>query len=164
MTKKIAVYPGSFDPPTKGHLDLILRASKIFDKLIILLLPNVSKKPLFSVEERIEMLDKIISKRKLKNVSVETYNGLLVDYLKLKNLSIVIRGLRAISDFEYEFQMVLVNREIFKNIETIYLMPDIKWSYLSSSIVKELATFGGKIDKFIPKEIVEMVKRKFKYK
>ncbi len=162
MKEKVAVYPGSFDPPTNGHLDLIIRASRIFDKLIILLMTNISKKSLFLVEERLSMLKKIIFKRGLKNVSVETYSGLLVDYLKDRNLNIVIRGLRAISDFEYEFQMVLANREIFDKIETIYLMPDIKWSYLSSSIVKEIASFGGDISKFVPKEIVDIIKRKFK--
>lgn len=159
--KKI-IYPGSFDPPTNGHLDLILRVCKIFDFVTVAVLNNPNKKSFFSLEERVEMLKKIISKRNLQNkVEVDYFNGLLIDYLKIKKCNIVLRGLRAISDFEYEFQMILTNRKMFKDMETIYLMPDIKWSFISSSLIKEIASFGGDISMFVPKEIVNMIKRKF---
>lgn len=159
--KKVVVYPGSFDPPTNGHLDLILRASKIFDRVIVLVITNTSKRTTFSIDERVEMLNKIITKRKLKNVMVDKFDGLLVDYMRKNNLKIVLRGLRAVSDFDYEFQMVLTNRKMYEEIETIYLMPDIKWIYLSSSLVKEIASFKGDISLFVPKEIVSLIKQKF---
>ncbi len=159
--KKVVVYPGSFDPPTNGHLDLILRASKIFDRVIVLVITNTSKRTTFSIDERVEMLNKIITKRKLKNVMVDRFDGLLVDYMRKNNLKIVLRGLRAVSDFDYEFQMVLTNRKMYEEIETIYLMPDIKWIYLSSSLVKEIASFKGDISLFVPKEIVSLIKQKF---
>lgn len=163
MKQKVVVYPGSFDPPTNGHVDLIERASKIFDKVIILVMVNVNKNYTFSTEERVQMLQNIIKKRKLYNVTVDLHNGLLVDYLRKEKLNIVLRGLRAVSDFEYEFQMVLTNRKMNPQMETIYLMPDIKWTYLSSSLVKEIATFGGDITNFVPKEILPIIKRKFKF-
>ncbi|MCX7910305.1 MAG: pantetheine-phosphate adenylyltransferase [Endomicrobia bacterium] len=157
------IYPGSFDPPTNGHVDLILRASKIFDFVIVAILNNPNKNTFFSLEERIEMLQEIIKKNNLKNkVEIDNFNGLLVDYLKFKKCNLVLRGLRAISDFEYEFQMILTNRKMFSEIETIYLMPDIKWIYLSSSLIKEIAGFGGDISEFVPKEIIPIIKRKFK--
>ncbi len=159
--KKIIVYPGSFDPPTNGHVDLILRAAKIFDKVIILVMKNVNKKSTFSIKERLEMLDIILKEYKLKNVVIDKYNGLLIDYLKKNNINLVLRGLRAVSDFEYEFQMVLTNRKMFSEIETVYFMPDIKWIYISSSLVKEIAKFGGDISCFVPKGVVEIIKRKF---
>ncbi|MCS7230837.1 MAG: pantetheine-phosphate adenylyltransferase [Elusimicrobiota bacterium] len=156
------IYPGSFDPPTNGHVDLILRASKIFDFVIVAILNNPNKNALFSLEERIEMLQEIIKKNNLKNkVEIDNFNGLLVDYLKLKKCNLVLRGLRVMSDFEYEFQMILTNRKMFPEIETIYLMPDIKWIYLSSSLIKEIASFGGDISEFVPKEIIPLVRRKF---
>lgn len=158
MKEKIAVYPGSFDPPTKGHLDLISRSSKIFDKVIVAVSTNPSKKPLFSIEERVKML-KLITKN-FKNVKIDTFDGLLVDYLKEKNLRLVVRGLRVISDFEYEFQMALTNRKLFKNIEIIYLLPSENWSYISSSLVKEIGMFGGKLENFVPKEIVGEIKKR----
>jgi pantetheine-phosphate adenylyltransferase len=159
--KNIIVYPGSFDPPTNGHVDLILRAAKIFDKVIILVMTNINKKSTFSIKERLEMLDTIVKKYELKNVVVDKYTGLLVDYLRKHNINLVLRGLRAVSDFEYEFQMVLTNRKMFPDIETVYFMPDINWIYISSSLVKEIAKFGGDVSCFVPKEIVEVIKRKF---
>ncbi len=155
------VYPGSFDPPTNGHLDLITRAIKMFKKVIVLVTNNTFKKYTFSVEERVDMLNLVIKKNKLQNVKVEKHNGLLVDYLKKNNINIVLRGLRAVSDFEYEFQMVLTNRKMFPQMETIYLMPDIKWIYLSSSLVKEISKFGGDISCFVPKVIISIIKQKF---
>lgn len=160
-TQNIIVYPGSFDPPTNGHLDLIIRATKMFEKVIVLVMNNTYKKYTFSIEERISMLNLIIKKNKIKNVKVQQYNGLLVDYLKKNKAKIVLRGLRAVSDFEYEFQMVLTNRKMFPQMETIYLMPDIKWIYLSSSLVKEIAKFGGNVSCFVPKPIEKFIKQKF---
>ncbi|MEN3013979.1 MAG: pantetheine-phosphate adenylyltransferase [Endomicrobiia bacterium] len=159
--KKI-VYPGSFDPPTNGHVDLILRASKIFDFIIVAILNNPQKKPFFSLEERIEMLKKIIKKNNLnKKVEIDSFDGLLVDYLRKKKCNTVLRGLRALSDFEYEFQMILTNRKMFPEMETIYLMPDIRWIYLSSSLIKEIASFGGDISDFVPKDIIPIVEKRF---
>jgi len=161
MNTKTIVYPGSFDPPTNGHLDLILRVSKIFDKVIVLVIQNVNKQPFFTIDERVEMLNLIIKNRRLKNVVVDKYEGLLVDYLKAKNVNLILRGLRAVSDFDYEFQMVLTNRRMYPKTEVIYLMPDYKWVYLSSSLVKEIANYKGNITKFIPKEIVRFIKKKY---
>ncbi len=161
MNTKTIVYPGSFDPPTNGHLDLILRVSKIFDKVIVLVIQNVNKQPFFTIDERVEMLNLIIKNRRLKNVVVDKYEGLLVDYLKAKNVNLILRGLRAVSDFDYEFQMVLINRRMYPKTEVIYLMPDYKWVYLSSSLVKEIANYKGNITKFIPKEIVRFIKKKY---
>ncbi len=156
----VAVYPGSFDPPTNGHIDLIERSRKMFDKLIVAVIVNPTKKPLFSVKERVKML-KLITKN-IKNVEVDTFDGLLVDYLKNKKLKIVVRGLRVISDFEYEFQMALTNRKLYPEIEIIYLMPSEKWTYISSSLVKEVASFNGNIINFVPTEIERLVKLKYK--
>jgi len=160
MNKKtVAVYPGSFDPPTNGHIDLIVRSSKIFDKIIVSIITNPVKQPLFSVEERYKMLQ--LTTKKIKNVEIDTFNGLLVDYLKKKKIKIVIRGLRVISDFEYEFQMALTNRKLYPEIEIIYLMPSEKWSYISSSLVKEVARFNGEIKNFVPKDVKRFIKNKF---
>jgi pantetheine-phosphate adenylyltransferase len=161
MNTKIIIYPGSFDPPTNGHLDLIIRASKIFDKVIVLVVQNINKKPFFSIDERIEMLKLIIKNRKLKNVFVDQYRGLLVDYLKEKKINLILRGLRAVSDFDYEFQMVLTNRKMYPKTEIIYLMPDYKWVYLSSSLVKEIVMYKGDVSKFVPKEVLKFIKNKY---
>jgi len=161
MNTKIIIYPGSFDPPTNGHLDLIIRASKIFDKVIVLVVQNINKKPFFSIDERVEMLKLIIKNRKLKNVFVDQYRGLLVDYLKEKKINLILRGLRAVSDFDYEFQMVLTNRKMYPKTEIIYLMPDYKWVYLSSSLVKEIVMYKGDVSKFVPKEVLKFIKNKY---
>ncbi len=163
MNTNTIVYPGSFDPPTNGHLDLIIRANKIFDKVIVLVIQNINKRPFFSVEERVEMLNLIIKNRKLRNVFVDKYDGLLVDYLRTRKINIILRGLRAVSDFDYEFQMVLTNRKMYPEIEIIYLMPDYKWVYLSSSLVKEIALYKGDVTKFVPKEVVRFVKNKYRF-
>ncbi len=156
---RIAVYPGSFDPVTNGHLDIIERSSKIFDIVIVSILENSTKKPMFTVEERIDFL-KVVTKR-FSNVKVDSFSGLLVNYLKEKEASVIIKGLRAISDFEYEFQMALMNRKLCPGIETIFLMTSNEYSFLSSSIVKEVARFGGCIKGLVPENVRKEVINKF---
>ncbi len=144
----IAVYPGSFDPLTNGHLDIITRASKLFPKLIVAATKNANKNPLFSLEERVEMLEK--SSAKIPNVQVVSFSGLLADFFNTVNADVLIRGLRAVSDFEYEFQMALMNRNLNDKIETVFLMPDQDYTFLSSSMVKEIALLGGNTESFVP--------------
>ncbi|HOA81654.1 MAG TPA: pantetheine-phosphate adenylyltransferase [Defluviitaleaceae bacterium] len=157
---KIAIYPGSFDPVTNGHIDIIFRASAMVDKLIIGVLSNVKKQPLLTVEERIALLEATTHKY-LKNVEVEAFSGLLVDFAAKKNASIIVRGLRAMSDFEYELQMAQTNRNLNKNIETIFLATNVHYSFLSSSVVKEIAMFGGDINSLVPPVVEEYLKTKF---
>lgn len=155
---KRAVYAGSFDPVTNGHLDVIERASKIVDEVIVGVFVNTSKTPSFSADERVEFLKEVT--KDIINVKVESFSGLLVDYMRMKDCNLIIRGLRAISDFEYELQIALTNRDIDNNIETIFLMTSSKYCYLSSSIVKEIAKFGGNIDDFVPLSIKDRVLQK----
>ena len=159
---KIAVYPGSFDPVTLGHLDIIVIASKLFDKLIVGVLNNNIKSPLFLVEERVNMLSEVT--KGLPNVEVQSFSGLLVDFAKNNNANAVVRGLRAITDFEYELQMAQTNRILSEQVDTIFLTTNIEYSYLSSSTVKEVAMFGGDISKFLPKEVVPKVLEKYNHK
>ncbi|WP_058486337.1 pantetheine-phosphate adenylyltransferase [Defluviitalea phaphyphila] len=156
---KIGVYPGSFDPATYGHLDIIKRASQLVDYLIVGVLNNVRKKPLLTVEERIKLLQDITED--LDNVSVEAFSGLLVDFVKEKNANIIIRGLRAVTDFEYELQMAQVNQSLDKNIETIFLATSVQYSFLSSSLVKEIAKFGGNVDSLVPQKVSDYMKKKY---
>lgn len=149
---KIAVCPGSFDPATNGHLDIIERSAKLFDKVIVAVLNNPNKQPLFSVEERVEMLRKACGP--IKNVEIDSFSGLLTEYAKGKHVNAIVKGLRAVSDFEYELQMALMNKKLSPDIETVFIMTSSKYSYLSSSIVKELAQFGGCIRGLVP-EIIE---------
>ena len=155
--KKIAVYPGSFDPVTNGHIDIIKRAVKLFDSVIIAVVANPNKKAFFSVEDRLEMLK--LSTTKIKGITVTHFNGLLVNYMNEKKSNVLIRGLRAISDFEYEFQMALMNRKLSQNIETVFLMPAEAYTYLSSNITKEIARLGGNIDCLVPREIRKYIYR-----
>lgn len=153
---KISIYPGSFDPITNGHIDIIERAAKISDKLIVAVLNNADKKPLFSVNDRVEMIKDAI--KDIKNVEVDSFEGLTVDYCKKKNASIMIRGLRAVTDFEYELQLAHTNRELNKDIDTVFLLANIDFSYLSSSAVKQVSEFGGDVSKFV----TPFVERKLK--
>jgi len=153
-----AIYPGSFDPLTNGHLDLIGRAAKIFDHLVVAILRNSAKDPLFSVEERVAMLSE--GTAEFDNVSVSTFDGLLVDFAREQRAHAVVRGIRAISDYEYEFQMALMNRRLSPEVETIFLMPDAKYSFVSSRLVKEVFQLGGSVDGLVPRFVVERMKVK----
>lgn len=165
MSQKIAIYPGTFDPITNGHLDLIKRALQFFDKIIVAIGENPAKKPLFSVEERIYMVEEALKEVGLKEkVEVESFSGLLVDFAKKKGAVVIIRGLRAVSDFEYEMQLALMNRKLSNSIDTIFLMPSLRYIFLSSSIIKEAARFGGKVDDFVPQIVAQKLKEKFSSK
>ncbi len=155
-----AIYPGSFDPVTKGHLDIIIRSSKIMDHLTVAVLENPRKIATYEIEKRVEML-KIVTE-KMSNVQVDYYKGLLIDYAVQTDTGIIIKGLRAISDFEFEFQMALVNQKLNPSIETMFMMTNSKYSYLSSSIVKEIAALGGDVSGLVPPEVYEMVMEKFR--
>ncbi len=160
---KAAIYPGSFDPVTLGHLDVIKRSAKMVDKLIIGVLNNTSKNnPLFSINERVNMLEEVT--KDMKNVSVESFNGLLVDFADLKSANIIVRGLRAITDFEYELQLAQTNHKVNPKVDTMFLTTSVEYSYLSSSVVREIAKYGGDISQFVPKEILELVQSKYSQK
>ena len=159
MKKNIAVYPGTFDPITNGHIDLVERSLGIFDEVIIALAPNPKKIPLFTIEERIEMIK--AATKGLENVKTDVFNGLLVNYAKKKKAKAIIRGLRAVSDFEYEFQMALMNRRLDSMIETVFLMPSEEYSYLTSTIIKEIAAFKGSVKGLVPKIVEDKLKEKF---
>ena len=155
---KIAIYPGTFDPVTLGHIDIIERASKLFDSIIVAAVKSSSKNMLFTIVERISMINGSISK--LKNVTVDSFDGLLVDYANGKNASAIIRGLRTVSDFDYELQMDLTNRKIGNGITTVFLMPGEKYSYISSTLIKEIAKLKGDISSFVPENAVKLIKSK----
>ncbi|ACK42421.1 MULTISPECIES: pantetheine-phosphate adenylyltransferase [Dictyoglomus] len=157
-----AVYPGSFDPVTNGHIDIIQRGAKIYDEVIVLVAENISKTPLFSLEERLDMLRH--SLKDIPNVKIDHFSGLLVDYLKKIDVKIIIRGLRAVSDFEYEFQQALTNKKLYPECETVFLVSDLKYTFLSSSMVKEIAKFGGCIKGLVPDYVAEKLYEKFKVK
>jgi pantetheine-phosphate adenylyltransferase len=155
----IAVCPGSFDPVTYGHLDIIKRGAKVFDRVYVVVLNNSSKKPLFSVEERCDLLKKVT--KDIDNVIVDSYQGLLVDYARSKNANAILRGLRAVSDFEYEMQITSMNRVLDENIETFFIMTKNQYSFLSSSIVKEVAKYNGKISDLVPEVVEAALHKKF---
>ena len=158
--KHIAVYPGTFDPVTNGHIDLVERSLRIFDTVVVAIAANPKKTPLFSLEERIDMFKKVTAK--YKNVKIEGFDGLLVDYVRMKKAVGIIRGLRAVSDFEYEMQMALMNRRLDSQIETVFLMPSEEYSFITSTIVKEAASYGGDVSSLVPKVVVEKLKKKYK--
>ncbi len=157
--QRIAIYPGSFDPVTNGHLDIIERGCKLFDYIIVAILHNPNKQFLFTVEERIEMLESCV--KDIPNVETDFYNGLLVDYAKKRKAQAILRGIRAVSDFEYEFQMALMNRRLNRNIQTVSLMTGLRWIFTSSSIIKEAAKFGGDISGMVPQLVEQKLKEKF---
>lgn len=161
MSEKTAIYPGFFDPITNGHLSVVQRALKVFDKLIVGILSNPQKSSLFSVEERIYMIKQALKGE--PNIEVDTFDGLLVDYAVKKKSGVIIRGLRALSDFEYEFQMALMNRKLNRDIQSIFLMTDYKWFYISSTIIKEAASFGGDVSGLVPGVVNQKLKEKFGY-
>lgn len=157
--KKVAVYPGSFDPITNGHVDIIQRALKMFDKLIVLVAYNPDKNSLFTVEERMALIKEIINDKKM---SVDCSAGLLVDYVKKSEANVIVRGLRALSDFEYEFQMALMNRKLNREIETVFLMTGYRWFYTSSKLIKEVAGLGGSVKGLVPDLAYQMLQKKYK--
>ncbi|RKD34375.1 pantetheine-phosphate adenylyltransferase [Thermohalobacter berrensis] len=156
----VVLYPGSFDPVTNGHLDIIKRCSKKFNKVIVAVLNNPSKKPMFTVEERVKLLQEVC--KDYDNVEIDCFSGLLVDYAKKRDISAIVKGLRAVSDFEYELQMALMNRNLDNDIETLFLMTSAKYSFLSSSLVKEVARFNGDISDLVPKSVEQAIKVKIK--
>ena len=153
--KILAVYPGSFDPPTNGHIDIINRAAKIFSKVVVAVTHNYNKNHMFSLQERVDMMKESISN--IENVEVSSFSGLLVDYLDKTDSFCIVRGLRALSDFEYEFQMALMNRKLKQNVETIFLIPDQEYTFLSSSMIREIATLGGDFKKFVPNPVYKKI-------
>ena len=157
---RIAIYPGSFDPLTSGHVDIIERGARIFDAIIVAILANVEKTPLFSESERVAIIRDVFKDR--DNVEVDTFNGLLVEYAQRKNATVLVRGLRAVSDFEYEFQMALMNRHLAPGLETVFMMPDEKYTYISSRLIKEVFMLGGAIEGLVPQIVEEklLAKRK----
>ncbi|OAG27952.1 pantetheine-phosphate adenylyltransferase [Thermodesulfatator autotrophicus] len=164
MEKRIAIYPGAFDPVTYGHIDLMKRALRIFDYLIVAIGENPAKKPLFTVEERLEMIRKALSGYDFfDRVEVTSFPGLLVDFAAQKGAKVIVRGLRAVSDFEYEFQLALMNRKLNRQIDTIFLMPGFRWFFICSTIVKEAARFGGDVSDLVPPNVEEKLREKFNY-
>ncbi|MFH1985347.1 MAG: pantetheine-phosphate adenylyltransferase [Pseudomonadota bacterium] len=157
--KRIAIYPGSFDPVTNGHLDILERGLKMFDRIIIGILHNPNKSSLFSMDERKALLhDSLVA---FPNVEVDTFDGLLVDYAAQKNACAILRGMRAVSDFEYEFQMALMNRKLNRDIQTVFMMTGLRWIFTSSSIIKEAAQFGGDVDDMVPPLVSRKLKEKY---
>ena len=161
-TPRVAIYPGSFDPLTNGHVDIIERGARIFDAIIVAILANVEKTPLFSENERIAIIRDVFKGH--QNVQVEAFSGLLVEYAQHKNATVLVRGLRAVSDFEYEFQMALMNRHLAPGLETVFMMPDEKYTYISSRLIKEVFTLGGEITGLVPPVVEEKLLAKQKTK
>jgi pantetheine-phosphate adenylyltransferase len=158
MSRVLAIYPGSFDPLTNGHLDLIGRGSRLFDGFVVAVLTNLDKEPLFSVEERVAMLRQVTTE--FENVTVDTFSGLLVDYANRKKAQVIVRGIRAFSDYEYELQMTLMNRKLEPDLETVFLMPAESYTYVSSRLVKEIFQHGGSVKGLVPPVVEERLRQK----
>jgi pantetheine-phosphate adenylyltransferase len=156
---KVAIYPGTFDPITYGHLNVIRRSAGLFDRLIVAVARNQKKRPCFSIRERIEMIREVVSS--YRNVEVDSLEGLLVDYAKKRKATVIVRGLRAVSDFEYEFQMTLMNRKLNPNVETVFMMPNESYTYLNSGVVKEIAMQRGDVSRFVPESIARRLYKRF---
>lgn len=161
MNEKVVVYPGTFDPITNGHISIVNRALKIFDRLIIAILNNPNKAPLFTLQERMDMIGEVLKDR--AEISVDSFEGLLVDYVVQMKTNVILRGLRALSDFEYEFQMALMNRKLNREVQSVFLMTDYKWFYTSSTIIKEAASLNGDINGLVPAIVSRKLKEKFGY-
>ena len=159
MMPNLAIYPGTFDPITNGHLDLIQRGLRIFDHIIVAVAASSYKTTLFTVEERLEMIREALGKT--ENVTIDSFEGLLVDYVKGRNARVVLRGLRAVTDFEYEFQMAMMNRRLEPDVETVFLMTGLRWVFLSSSILKEAAVHGGDIEGMVPELVYRKLREKY---
>ncbi len=159
--KRVAVYPGTFDPITYGHIDIIKRASNIIDELVIGVAKNVHKHPMLSVDERLELIRTIVKTENLGNVQVDSFDGLLVDYLNKKKVNLIIRGLRVVTDFDYEFAYALMNQKLSPNIETIFLMTNEKYSFISSTLIKEVAMLGGNVSDYAPDIVIKKLLNKF---
>jgi len=160
MKKKIAIYPGTFDPFTNGHLDLVLRSLRTFDEVVIAVAPSPRKNPLFTLEERLRLIKESVGSN--KRVKVEIFDGLLVEYVKSKKGIVIIRGLRAVSDFEYELQMALMNRRLNPRIETVFMMPNEEYTFVTATIVKEIASLGGPVQELVPAPVDEALRKKFR--
>ena len=160
--KRVAIYPGSFDPVTNGHIDIVERGLTIFDKIIVAILYNPGKDYLFTIEERMDMLEK--SMKKFSNIELDTSDGLLVNYADQKKACAILRGMRAVSDFEYEFQMALMNRRLNREVQTVFLMTGLRWIFTSSSIIKEAARFGGDVSGMVPPLVNRKLKEKYSIK
>jgi len=158
MKTSVAIYPGSFDPVTNGHLDLIERGQKMFDRLIVAVLKNTEKEPMFSVPERVEMLREVT--RHWESVEIDVFEGLLVDYARKRGAAVILRGIRAVSDYEYELQMALMNRKLEPRLETVFMMPGETYSYLSAKVVREIAHFGGPLAGLVPPTVEQRLKTK----
>jgi pantetheine-phosphate adenylyltransferase len=156
----VAIYPGSFDPVTNGHLDIVDRATRLFDRVIVAVLRNLEKQPLFSTEERLQMLRDVTGK--WDDVIIDSFEGLLVDYAMVRKAQVILRGIRAVTDYEYEFQMALMNRRLQPDIETVFMMPAEAYSFISSSLVKEVARLGGKVEGLVPPVVETMLQRRMR--
>ncbi len=160
MGEVVAVYPGTFDPITNGHIDVVNRALNMFDRVIIAVAVTPAKKPLFTIEERVEMIRETINES--PRIEIDTFTGLLVDYVSHCQANVIVRGLRAVSDFDYEFQMALMNRRLNRNIETVFLMTGFRWIFISSTLIKEVASLGGSVEGLVPDAVCRRLKEKIK--